>query len=599
MKPYHLKNISYAKNAASHFSTKFLLQKIFVFYLFSLTVTVTQAQQNEKSYQAIPFELDKVNERIVPIDLNGDGLIDFLTADKSDLTIYFQKSGTTTEKAFNFAKADLTLTLPGKAVGWDLDWNTALLPKVQSGEIKSSKTQSPTNQPIRIVAIVDGKQVIAWPIANNQLGAQEILIDNLQANIPLGAYPLDFVRDINSDELNDFVVPGSDQFNIYLQQKNGKFVGDIQLKSNVFIESTLVSENDLTTKIGQEVRIPNIRIRDVNGDDRKDLVARTDGLLEVFFARSDNSYNTEPNYHYDFNEIDERLGEPSLDNFDLSNLSSATQYTYNYLLDDINGDKIQDLLIREAGKVVFYLGTKDGMNFEQPQQVLRSGGNVFAAVLLDEDKDDLKDLWLVRVEDISLGRAFVWVALSGSINIEAFIYRNEGERFARRPHLKKTVSITFPSLIKSIGIYSDIEEMSESKDVTRTLAANINAVDDINDLLILDKSGIKVHLDVLEKQLTEEEQFLGLIDDIREKDEFTIDLNEILSKVSVQGQKHLSIVQGRKEDFILTLNNASDDLDPASDIWINDLNNDSHDDILLVTQRKDETIKGILYLSNP
>ena len=50
-----------------------------------------------------------------------------------------------------------------------------------------------------------------------------------------------------------------------------------------------------------------------------------------------------------------------------------------------------------------------GMDLDQPRQVLRSGGNVLSVFLFDEDDDGLKDLWLWRVETISVGDVFLWL----------------------------------------------------------------------------------------------------------------------------------------------------------------------------------------------
>ena len=95
-------------------------------------------------------------------------------------------------------------------------------------------------------------------------------------------------------------------------------------------------------------------------------------------------------------------------------------------MEDVDGDGIDDLLVREGGKVSLFGGTVGGMNFTQPRQVLRSGGNVLSTFLRDENDDGLKDLWLWRVENISVADIFVWLAFSGSIAIEAFIYPNDG-----------------------------------------------------------------------------------------------------------------------------------------------------------------------------
>ena len=62
------------------------------------------------------------------------------------------------------------------------------------------------------------------------------------------------------------------------------------------------------------------------------------------------------------------------------------------LLEDVNGDQVDDLVLREGGKVSLFKGTTDGMDFDKPLQVLRSGGNVLSTFLYDENEDGLKQL---------------------------------------------------------------------------------------------------------------------------------------------------------------------------------------------------------------
>ena len=534
-------------------------------------------------YKSWPINLNNTADRIVPIDVNNDGLLDLITADKAQLSIYLQQ---TSEPPFQFDKPSIAFTLPGKATGWDLDWNTALT----NGE------SATTNKAVRIVAIVDGKNVVAWPIENNKLGPEQVLLDNLAGNLPLGAYPLNFVRDINNDQRNDYIVPGADYHSIYLQNPNGQFSGGINIKSNVWIQSLLAIDNELTTEVGQSVRIPEFRIRDVNNDGVKDLISQARNQLEVFLSNKNGTYPSEPSYTYDMDEIRERLGEPDLDNIDFSNLSAFTRYTYTLELQDVTGDKIEDIVIREAGKVVIYAGTPTGMKLDKPYQVLRSSGNVFSAGLIDEDGDGLNDLFLTRVEDVSLGKAFVWLALSGSIDLESFIYRNQGDKFANRPHRKLTVSITFPSLLKSMSLFSDAQERAKEDTVQRTLRASINGQE--NDLLLLDEQGIRVHLDVLEAATSSENYFLGLIDDIRAKDNFVIDLNELFNNIGVEGQNHLQAAKDKTENIFLKFDNNIDELAIGSDLIALDLNGDHQDDIILFNEREESNITGVLYLSH-
>src|SRR5690606_3194505 len=118
-------------------------------------------------------------------------------------------------------------------------------------------------------------------------------------------------------------------------------------------------------------------------------------------------------------------------------------------------DGFHDVVIREGGKISLFTSSASGIDFETPQQVLRSSGNVLGAYIRDENDDGRDDLWLARVETISIGDLFVWLALSGTLDVEVFIYRNEGTQFSRRPARKLTLAVKYPSALSLLGTAMD------------------------------------------------------------------------------------------------------------------------------------------------
>jgi hypothetical protein len=235
------------------------------------------------------------------------------------------------------------------------------------------------------------------------------------------------------------------------------------------------------------------------------------------------------------------------------------------------------------------------MELTRPKQVLRSGGNVLSTFLYDENEDGLKDLWLWRVEPISVGDIFIWLALSGSIAIEAFIYPNEGERFSRRPTRKLTIELQFPSVIRLATSFQELaEEVREMQSVglTPTNKANVDNDLDGDDLLVLVNNQVQIFLNSIEPQ-DSSTTFLGGLGYARDKDDYTINIRNLIENISITENLRLAGVDGMPADLSIELDTVvkNGDIIPAL------LNADSIDDIFVFTQHDNSNIQGILLLS--
>ena len=237
------------------------------------------------------------------------------------------------------------------------------------------------------------------------------------------------------------------------------------------------------------------------------------------------------------------------------------------------------------------------MDFEQPRQVLRSGGNVLSTFLYDEDEDGLKDLWLWRVEPISVGDIFLWLAISGSVAVEAFIYSNEGERFARRPSRKITIDLKFPSAIRLAASIMDIARQARETDnsqIPPSATANIDNNPSSQDLLVLINNNVEVFLNSIEP-VTRTDPFLDGLNYSRERDNYEIDVRKIINNVSINGGSRLNRLRNNGADYQISLSQPVEN----GDIIPVELNGDARDDVLVFTERNDVQIRGLLLLSTP
>ncbi len=555
---------------------KIRLLTVATFATFALLPIVTSAATPEllKGYSQQAFRLPAEAELLLVADADHDGLGDILVLQDNEISIYFQDAG-----GFDFGTAQQQLLLNGNSVGWDISFNY----------------QSP-QQGMSIIALMDGNRVDAWHFQGRSIIGPETLHSGLNGFLGQGVTRLHFSRDINADGLDDLVIPGAGTLNLSIRNPDGSYQSAISVESEVQLNTSL-NPGQLERQTGQALVIPLMELRDVNADGFADLISSTEDKLDVFLANQDGAryFQQIPSYSLDIAAIREELGEFDIDSLDFSNLTGVLALTHEEILEDINGDGISDLLLREGGKVSLFNGTATGMDFDQPAQVLRSGGNVLSTFLYDENEDGLKDLWLWRVEPISVGDVFLWLAVSGSVAVEAFIYPNEGDRFARRPARKVTVQLKFPSVIRLatsvLEITREVREAGNAAPVTyRT--ANLDADPSRQDLLVMIQNNIEIFLNGIEPE-PENEQFLAGLGYTRNRNEYTIDVRSIIDTMSVNGKYNLEQLKSRGADFQITLDQAVNN----GDIIAVEFNGDQKDDLIVFLQHSSSDIEGLLLIS--
>ena len=541
--------------------------------LISVAGFCLSASAADLEYRSQPFWFPSESENLIVADTNADGLSELITVLDGRIRIYFQS-----EDGFDFESGFDEIELPGQAVGWD----------VSSAYSKSDSAS--------IIALIDGSEVLVWHIEGHRILDSQTIKSGLPGFLSKGINRLYFSRDINGDGNDDLIIPGAGVLNLFVSDGNKGYQEALAVQSDFRIRTNL-NASRLERRTGQAIRIPMMELRDVNNDGFDDLVSRTDERLDVFIADElgERYFRVSPSYSVSITDIEERLGEFDIDSLDFSNLTGVLALTHEEILEDVSGDGIDDLLLREGGKITLFIGSEGGMDLQNPRQVLRSGGNVLSTFLYDEDEDGLKDLWLWRVEPISVADIFVWLALSGSVSIEAFVYPNDGERFARRPTRKITVELKFPSVIRLVNSVRNIANEAQDRDsgeTTATNTANLDADREHEDLLVLVHDQLKIFLNSIEPA-DDSEEFLGALNYNRQRDNYEINIREILDNVSIGGNPHLDLMENRIADLSIDIgvDATTGDIIPAL------LNRDALDDIFVFTEYDGSHIRGILLLS--
>jgi hypothetical protein len=525
-------------------------------------------------YRQQAFRLPAMTESLVVADMNADGLMDLLSVVEQSIRIYFQSA-----QGFNFEQQFQEIRFDANAVGWDLS-------------TRFSSTDSTA-----LIALIDGRELLAWEFDGANPPQSRQIESNLPGFLSRGINRLHFARDINGDEADDLIIPGAGQLHLLINNGDNSFQPPLSIQSEMRLRSALNNDR-FNRSAGQAISIPQLELRDVNADSHDDLVSRTEERLDVFLADPIGSawFPPRASYSLDIAAIEAELGELDIDNLDFSNLTGVLALTHEEILEDVDGDGIADLLLREGGKVSLFGGHSQGMNFEQPRQVLRSGGNVLTTFLYDENEDGLKDLWLWRVEPVSVGDVFVWLALSGSIAIEAFIYPNDGQRFARRPARRITVDLRFPSVMRLANAYEELNRSTDAVapgEIPPNRLAEVDGDNSAGDLLVLLQQRLDIFLNSIEPE-EEQQDFLGPLGYSRQRDNYEIDIRQIIEDVDVRNNPRLAAVAERSADLSIPLDESvsNGDVIPAR------LNQDAVDDIFVFTGFDASHIRGLLLLSN-
>jgi hypothetical protein len=544
------------------------------FAAFFLLASLAHAQV--PSYTNHPFKLPSDTQDLTAADFNGDGRVDLLAQRENELRLYLQSPS-----GFDFVAGFVRLAARSGSMGWDIAQSAdgiAQLVVLEGAGGASSQVST-----VALKTEQDGTP---------QWDTPRVLLSGLRSALGAGVHRLKFARDINADGEMDLIIPDADRLALYLATGEG-FVEPLLVQTESRLNTTLYSSS-LRRDIGQALDIPPLNLRDVNADGAQDLIVDTESSLSVFLANSGaaSTFPSEASYTIDREEIEARLGEFDIENLDFANLTGVLALTHEELLEDIDGDGIEDLLLREGGKVSVFAGNASGLDLAAPRQVLRSGGNVLSTFLYDEDEDGKKDLWLWRVEPISVGDIFVWLALSGSISIEAFVYRSDGVTFARRPARKVSVALKFPSVIRLASSLSDIADQARAAGENPTSLSLSTGLDDANnnDLLLLAEGQLRAYLNILETAAPP--SFLGTLGYTRERDDYEIDLKAVIDQALIARDPLAGITTAPV--FQLPV-----DADPRSGGLVSiDLNGDTRKDIFVFTAMTPDAIEGILLLSN-
>lgn len=260
------------------------------------------------------------------------------------------------------------------------------------------------------------------------------------------------VQDVNGDGMTDLIVPNGSALEVWIQTVS---TGDAQERT--FVKAATVQvrtssnesmdADDLSDNLESSILIPSLKLSDVNGDGRPDLLVE-DGQRRAFhLVRADGVIPPLPDVTVDLSTFRDTTarGEIALGR----TLAGSDRAVYESR--DLDGDSIPDAVIAQGRKVWVFRGTKDGPQFTEPSNVLKAADDITAVLVLNLDQDDKPDLLLVRIQVPSLGTLLRGLVSSWEVEMNAVGYQNTGGgKFDTAPKWKNTITFQAPSILSIV-----------------------------------------------------------------------------------------------------------------------------------------------------
>lgn len=297
-----------------------------------------------------------------------------------------------------------------------------------------------------------------------------------------------FVRDLNGDQIDDFILPHFEHTNLWLscvcETRHQQSISNVG-RMDVFRESI-------------EFTPPRLQFFDMNKDDRVDIIAPRLGALNVYLQQADGRFRSEPQTVNMGADIDAsywwELREADGSQKDQSNIVHKVLEK----IDDINGDGIADLLVqhskgsgvlKQVNDFEFYFGQllNGTLAFsDTPSTRIAIDERLLEPTLVDLNGDNKKEV-LLSSFDISIPD-IISALFSRKVKQDILVFgMDDKDKFDPEPLVRDNVEIRF--------------SLSSGQTGNPMFTLNDIDGDDFKDLLLSDgEDKIKVRLADKNKQ---------------------------------------------------------------------------------------------------
>ncbi len=402
-----------------------------------------EAQGFAETKLAIPTD----GSRLALRDMDGDGVSELVWIHPKGVGVRFLRA----DGRFPETN-DADLPWPGADLAWDL------------ADIDGDGA-------IEVVMLEESKRVRTWKLEREQgFDSGRVVIDEVEGRLPRGRRFMRFARDIDGDGRTDLVVPGAERYLVFVAPREGAWPKPLEVSFEASIGFDTGNPERLDARFGMDVSIPWFSIEDVDGDGRDDLVSETDAFVHFHLASP--GLPSEPTWALDKLALSESRGKKA--ELDFDDLFASIEGRVDWRIADLDGVAPNDLLVQQGSTFKVYLGGSRTGNARAPDDLLKSSGHVLTFLLHDLDGDRLPELLMIRAEKVSLGRVVRWLVIPGSLDFDVFAYKNERTGFGKRPMSRVALSLKIPRLL---SFMEELEGMSDEFEARLEMPTTVGVFD--------------------------------------------------------------------------------------------------------------------------
>ncbi|MBI4606918.1 MAG: VCBS repeat-containing protein [Planctomycetes bacterium] len=274
--------------------------------------------------------------------------------------------------------------------------------------------------------------------------------------VPLEHAPSSFARDLTGDGLPELVVPVRGGYELFARRGEGleKLIS-LEGEHRIDVDA---GGPDLLSPLRQEIQISQVKVKDLNGDGRLDILARQRDRTRCYLQRA-SGFDPKPTYELDltrFQEAGDAGGKGAGKRGGRGGLGKNAIRVHEV---DIDGDRAQDYIVAAGQHLRVYFASREGTDFSRPHTMLKLSSELQGVGSFDVDEDGRLDLVALKFQVPGLPRLVAAYFLSMSLELEILGYRNEGgRRFSRRPDWRNTLSLALPPLR---SVFEDFDALAD------------------------------------------------------------------------------------------------------------------------------------------